>query len=180
MVVPACHLRDELVTHRTKAILLPPKIQQGPPAPQGICHLHAQTGFEVGFPRGVVGIGLRFDFDMPFDWRVCQSNQPVFLGFALTRCRAVEDPMVVGNGGEIFPAYPSWRFVRVPTLGPAPQGLEDRMIHLGKGHFTHHMAVIIGPPAKQRVELANPDSTQFSGAEFPPRTDTLPRSGFAG
>jgi hypothetical protein len=25
-----------------------------------------------------------------------------------------------------------------------------------------------------------PHSTEFSGAEFPPRTDTLPRSGFAG
>src|ERR687887_2371472 len=128
MVMPACHLRDGLVTHRTEAILLSPKIQQGPPSPQGLCHLHAQTGFEVGFPHGVVGIGLRFDFDMPFDGRVCQSNQPVFLGFALTRCRAVEDPMVVGNGGERFSAYPAWRLVWGPTLGAPPQGLEDGMI----------------------------------------------------
>ena len=52
---------------------------------------------------------------------------------------------------------------------------------------SHYVRVRLGGLTIWRMQCATckavftiPHSPEFSGAEFPPRTDTLPRSGFAG
>jgi hypothetical protein len=117
VAVPARQLRDRLLTHRTDALLFPPKIQQAAPTLQGIRHLHAQTSFEVALPRRVIRVGLSFNFDVPCDGRVGQSHQPIDLGFALAGNRwAREPPAVVGHAGKVLLANPSGRLVRMSTL----------------------------------------------------------------
>ena len=101
MVMPARQFRDGLLTHRTDAPLFPPKIQQASPTCEGVGHLHPKTGFEIAFPLWVIRVSRSFHFDVPFDWRVGQSNQPVLLGFASARrCRTKENPVVVGHTGK--------------------------------------------------------------------------------
>ena len=155
--MPARQLCDGLLTPRTVAVWRPPKIQEAPPSLQGIRHLHAQAGFEVACPCWVRRVRGGVDFAVPGDRRIGPSPQPGFPGFAVARDgRARENPAVVGHAGARLTAKPSGRLVRMSTLGPTPQGLEDGLVPLGTDHFTHHVAVLVGPAAPPRLQLANP------------------------
>src|SRR5215510_12756733 len=103
VAVPARQLRNRLLTHRTDAILFPPKEQQAAPTLQGIRHLHAQTSFEVALPLRVIRVSLSFHFDVPFDGRVGQSQQPIDLGLAMARNRrAIEPQRLSATGVKYF------------------------------------------------------------------------------
>jgi hypothetical protein len=75
-----------------------------------------------------------------------------------------------------------------PTFGIEVKGEEILRFdaHGPRGHWHKGGYDKLGAGGSHRdfpagvVDTASPHSPEFSGAEFPSRTDTLPRSGFAG
>src|SRR5262249_25417328 len=54
-------------------------------------------------------------------------------------------PMSTAAGGEVLLLNPTPTFVRVPSLGPAPQRFPDLMVHVCKDGTTDHPPVIVRP-----------------------------------
>ena len=66
---------------------------------------------------------------------------------------AVEDPIPVSDGFEVFVLYPSFAFVGVPSTAPTPYGLKDSAVYALKGFFAYDMSVIITPPPNNGVKF---------------------------
>ena len=66
------------------------------------------------------------------------------------------------DGGKVTSFHPADAFIGVPSFGPAPQTLEDRMINGLKDLGTDDMPVILCPPADEGVEET--DQRSGSGA----------------
>lgn len=48
---------------------------------------------------------------------------------------------------------PQYGFVGMPSLDPGPQRKKHLSIHIGKGSFCYHMAVVVSPTAEFDVQL---------------------------
>jgi hypothetical protein len=171
MVVPSCESGDLLVANRTETVLLFPQVQQLPATFEGVCHLHAEALFEVHFPLGVIRVCCAFDFDMPLNGHVTCTKEREFVGLPLvTRVCPYEGPLSSVMRAKVLLRHPSARLLWVPPRGPRPQTLEDGGIHFDKGDLTHHVAVIVRPPANHRIELGD----QIASCGLLVRLDNLP------
>jgi len=156
MVVPSGKSGDLLVANRTETVLLLPQVEQLPSAFEGVCHLHAEAFFEVHFPLGVIRVRCPFDLDMPLNGHVPCTKEREFMGLPLlTRVCPYEGPLSSIARVKVFFRHPSMRLLRVPPYGPGPQTLKDGCIHFDEGDLTHHVTVIVRPPAYHRVELGD-------------------------
>src|SRR5262245_11900322 len=114
--------------------------------------MHTETLFKIEFPSRVVGVGCVFDFGMSLDGYTGSVEQMGFTDFAFSVLDfAVEDPVTMTNGAEVFFFDPLGGLVRMPAFGPAPQGFEDGVVHFGKGLFTDDVPVIVGPAPNERI-----------------------------
>ncbi len=120
MAMPSGQLGDRLMTDWAKALLLFPQVQQRPASAEILGHFHTQARFEVDFPLRVIGIGLPFDFDMPLDRRVGQSDQLMILRVPFLLGGAMKDPVVALDGFEVFFFDPSFGLVGMPPFCPSP------------------------------------------------------------
>ena len=148
MIVPARKLGNFLVTDRTQAVLLLPKIKQLAPTFELLGHLEAKPLFKVGFPGWVIRISGGFKLNMALDREtreVEQINSLVFSG--LSRDFPGEDPLSMTEVMKVFLFEPATGLVRMSVFGPAPQSLEDKMVYFGKGSFADNVTMIVGPPS---------------------------------
>src|SRR6266566_6025428 len=147
MAVPSCNLCDFLLTHWAESVLLFPKVDKPAFSFQGVYYVNVQTLFVVAFPFWVVWVGLRFDFDMSFDWHAGSLREAVFLTFHLT----IKDPIVPLDSLEVFLRDPFVGFLWVSSFHPASESLIDRVVYGTEGFCTHHMLVILCPAANDWV-----------------------------
>jgi hypothetical protein len=152
--MPSRQLRNRLTTDRAAPLLFPPQIQQLPSPLEVACHSHAEALLKVDFPRGVKRICCPFDLRVPFDRYTGRGEQLDPIGptrFILPG--PTEHPVPIADGAKVLVFDPSARFVLVPAFRPLPQGAEEEVIHRGKDVFASHMAMIVGPPSQERIEL---------------------------
>jgi hypothetical protein len=154
MVVPARQSGDLLMADRAKTLLVFPEVQQLPSALQVVCHLHAYAFFEVHFPLVIVRVCRPFDLHMPLDWHVSCTPEREFLRLSLVAHACPhEGPLTSVSRLEIFLRDPAARFLRMPPCGPGPQRMEDRCVHFDEDRLANHVAMRVGPPANDGVEL---------------------------
>jgi hypothetical protein len=76
--------------------------------------------------------------------------------------------------GAVLPPFdgsaldPPLRFLGVPAFHPTPQRSPDGVVHLLEGVLAHHMAVVQGPAADARVQMAQHDFCGDGLMGFPP------------
>jgi len=153
MTMPSRYFGDSLTTDRADSSLRLPKVEQLPPSTKVIYHFRAKALFKVNFPLWVVRIGSAFDFRVPFDLHtgcVDESNFFALTAFVFRLTR--KDPFRFAVAMEIFIGYPPTVLLWVSSLCPAPQCLEDCVVHRTEGLTAHHMPVVVSPSANNRVE----------------------------
>ena len=129
MVVPPSDGSDGLTAVRTSPTLLLPEGQQEIPSFEGGGHLCRLALLEVQFPARVIGIGPVRDFGMARDRETVRFEELdglALAGWPLDFSR--KHPVLSANGGEVAGFDPAHAFIGMPSFGPAPQRLEDRMI----------------------------------------------------
>jgi hypothetical protein len=86
-------------------------------------------------------------------------------GLALSRWSLYfsgEHPVMGTDGGEVAGLHPANAFIRVPSFGPAPERLKDRMVDRLKDLGADAMPVILRPASNEGVEET--DQRPGSGA----------------
>src|SRR5262249_59563726 len=68
VVMPPAQVGDLLVTDGTETVLRLPQSEEPLSPPEIGFHLHAEACFEVHLPRGIIGIGGRFDLGVALNW----------------------------------------------------------------------------------------------------------------
>src|SRR5215510_10275793 len=92
--------------------------------------------------------------DVPIQRHVTCTDEREFMGWPLLiRVCPHEGPLASLVRAKVFLRHPAARLLRVSPCGPGPQTLEDGCIHFVEDDLTHHMAMIVRPPANHRVEL---------------------------
>src|SRR5712691_11129132 len=154
MLVPARQSGDLLMADRAKTLLGFPEGQQLPSALQVVCHLHAYACFEVHFPLGIVRVCRPFDLPMPLDRHVSCTTERAFLRLpVVAHACPHEGPLASLSRLEVFLCDPAARFLRMSPCGPGPQRMKDRCVHFDEDRLADHMAMRVGPPANDGVEL---------------------------
>src|SRR5262245_10261614 len=152
MRLPSRHLCDLLVADRTTPFLFLPEEQQHLEPFERRCGLCVQAPLEIGFPVGVVRIGLTFDFDVPANWssgQIIESDRPSFPSrFYLP----TKDPLTIADGMKVFLLDPLPRLPRMTTTTPAPDRPEFHVIHFMKDLFARHMLMVVCPSFQDRIE----------------------------
>ena len=139
------------------ASLLPlPEGEHASLSTEGRGHLAIQTLFEVGLPAEVVGIRPARNFGMACDRETVGREEMHRLALS---CRTAhltgEHPVSRAEGHKVAGFHPSPALVGMATFGPAPQRLEDRMIHRLEDFGADPMPVIQRPAPDERVQVAN-------------------------
>ncbi len=103
---------------------------------------------------------------MPFDWHIRRQiqRQAFVLPHTIFDFRR-EDPASESHALKVPSFDPLEALFRVPSLGPSPQGLEDREIDIAEGCLGHHMPVEVCPPPNHRIQL--PDQILRFGCWLP-------------
>src|SRR5205085_1698845 len=111
-----------------------------------------ETFFEVRFPGGVIGVRFPLDLVMPLDRRAGGGEELDGVDDPFPPDdRPLEDPMSPTDGTEVFVFDPSPGFLGMSALGPLPESMKDRVVHLRKGSLARHVAVIVRPSPDDRV-----------------------------
>jgi hypothetical protein len=148
MAVPSCDLRDFLLTHWAKSVLLFPEMDEPTFSFQGVYDVNVETFFIVGFPFWIIGIGLCFDFGVSFDWHAGRLCEVVNLAILFS----IEDPIVSPTGLEVFLRDPSVGFLWVSSFHPLPQSSIDRVVYIVKNVCADDMLMILRPSSNNRIE----------------------------
>src|SRR6266446_8646464 len=91
---------------------------------------------------------------MPLDRHVSCTTERAFLRLSVVAHACPhEGPLPSVSRLEIFLRDPAARFLRMPPCGPGPQRLEERCVHFDEDRLADHVAMIVGPPTNDRVEL---------------------------
>jgi len=146
--VPSCDLRDCLLTHRAASVLLFPEMNEPLFSFQGICYVHVETFFIIGFPCWIIGIGLCFDLGVSFDWHAGRLGQVVDLASLFSG----EDPIVSAGGLEVFLRDPSVGFLWVSAFHPLSQSSVDRVVYIPKNVCADYVLMILCPSSNNRIE----------------------------
>src|SRR5215475_3288597 len=153
MVVPSRRGGDRFPTVDTPPTLALPQEEQTLASPEGSRHLRGEALLEVQSPPGIVGIGPVRKFGMARDGETVRFEE--LDGSALSRCPLYfpcKHPVVGANGGKVASFDPADAFMGMPSFGPAPQRLEDRMVDRLKDLGADNMPVILCPPSNEGVE----------------------------
>jgi hypothetical protein len=158
MAMPPGFAGNLLVTERTKTLLGLPEVEQLSFAPEVIHGFSIQSLFKVGFPLGVVGIGLGFDFGMTGDGGLAGIDEAdlMFLS-VLVNCLTEELPMssFLVWWAKVFLFNPGGGFVAVASFRPAPEFVPNQVVDFAEGLFADHVPVIIRPTLDNGVKLGN-------------------------
>ena len=163
MVVPSRYGGDRVPTVGTPPGLALPQGEQGFASSEGGGHLGGEALLEIRFPPGIVGIGPVRDFGMASDGETVRLKE--LYGLALSGGAADfsrEHPVMSTYGGKVAGLHPADAFIGMPSFGPAPQGLKDRMIDRLEDLGANGMPVIQCPAPDERVQKA--DQGPGSGA----------------
>src|SRR5688500_4529000 len=124
VLIPAREVGNFLGADRTDAILLLPKVEKVPPSFEGACHLHAETGLEVGLPCRVVRISLSFDLGVALNGYGVGVEELDALYFPFLAFEgAAKHPLSVADGLKVFILHPPPRLLRVSAPYPTPEGM---------------------------------------------------------
>jgi len=123
---------------------------------EGVYHVSVKTFFIVGFPCRVVGIGLCFDFRVPFDRHAGCIGQVVHLAIHLSE----EDPLVSLNRREVFFHDPTVGFLGVPSFHPLSQSSIDCVVYIPKNVSADDMLMILCPSSNNWIEHQNQPSSR--------------------
>ena len=129
VVVPPRLRRNHVSTVSAAPSLLVPEGQQEVTAFEGSGHLRRLALLEIQLPARRVGISLVRDFGMARDRETVRFEELdglALAGWPLDFSR--KHPVLSANGGEVAGFDPAHAFIGMPSFGPAPQRLEDRMI----------------------------------------------------
>jgi hypothetical protein len=111
---------------------------------------------EVGPPRGVIGIGIRFHFEMPLVAAARSREQSRGDGCTVPAANyAAEDPVPGADCVEVALAYPTGSLLGMTAACPRPECLENSVVHSRKGTRTGHMAMEERPAPNNGVESFN-------------------------
>ena len=141
---------------------LPEGEQEVTPVERGR-HLRSEALLEVQFPPGIVRIGPVRNFGMARDGETVRFEE--LDGLVLSAWAADfsrEHPVLGVDGSKVASFHPANAFIGMPSFGPAPQRLEDRMIDRLEDLGADDMPVIQCPPASEGVEQT--DQGAGSGA----------------
>src|SRR5258708_38192804 len=76
MVMPSRQLGDFLVADGADTVLFFPQVKQLSSLSEVVSHFEAKSFLKIDFPIRVIGIGITFDFRMPFDRSVAGITEP--------------------------------------------------------------------------------------------------------
>lgn len=158
MAMPPGFAGNLLLTERTKTLLGLPEVEQLSFASEVIHGLGVQSLFKVGFPLGVIGIGLFFDFGMVRDGGLAGIDEAdlMFLPVLVNRLtKELPASSFSVRWVEVFLFNPGGGFVAVASFRPAPEFVPNEMVDFAEGLFTDHVPVIIRPTLDDGVELGN-------------------------
>ena len=129
--MPAGFLGDFRAAGLTNAVLSEPDPQQFILPVQVVFHLSSLALFKISFPRRVVRIGCRFDFDVPFDWGIRRLRQPDRARLsAPVRVTRLQDVVVVTDRREVTVVTPRQRLARMSDCRPSHQSILQLPTHL--------------------------------------------------
>ena len=98
---------------------------------------------------------------------------PTLLGFD----HGMESPSCsIVLGHEVLLGHPSFPLIRMPFLGPPPQGSEDVVIDIAKGPFAHTVSVVVAPAPKPGIERVDHCRRARSDIRPEPSTDFCQQS----
>ena len=66
---------------------------------------------------------------------------------------AVEHPVVLIPGGEVFVVYPVHGFVRMSPFGPLQDHPADSPVNFGEHFLAANMPVVVSPTPQYRIQL---------------------------
>lgn len=159
VTVPASNLRDLLLAKRTKTGLFPPEMLKPSSSFERRKHQHIKPFLEVGFPGGIIRIGLRTNFRVSLDANRVGRKKVYYFPLPLLSLEdARKHPPVRTSGRPVLVLDPPARFVPVSSLCPDPEGFEDFMIERVKHVLADRVAVIQGPSADLRIQFGDPFS----------------------
>lgn len=156
MAVPASDLRDFLLTYWAESVLLFPETAEPMFPFEGVYDVGVETFFIVGFPCRIVGIGLGFDFRVPFDWDASRVCQVVRLTIHLSE----EDPLVSPHSREVFLRDPAVGFLGVSSFHPLSESSVDCVVYIPKNVSADDMLVILRPSSNNWIEHENQPSSR--------------------
>ncbi len=148
MAVPACDLRDFLLTHWAESVLLFPEMEKPAFSFQGVYYVNVETFFVVGFPFWIIGIGLCFDFGVSFDWHTGSLCEVIFPLLLLS----VEDPVVPFVGLKVFLRDPFVGFLWVSSSHPLPQSSMDRVVYRTEHICADYVLMILSPSSNDGIK----------------------------
>jgi len=128
VIVPSRHGGNHLPTVGTAPVLALPQEEQEFASSEGGGHLRGQALLEIQFPAGIERIRPVRNFGMASDRETVRLNEVD--GLALSRWTADfprEHPVLGPDGGKVAGFHPADAFIGMPSFGPAPQRLKDRM-----------------------------------------------------
>jgi hypothetical protein len=147
VVMPSCYVRSGLVTDRAEAALCFPEGQQPTPSAQGLFHLHAEAFFKRDFPCRVVGVTIPLHLYVPGYWYGGgQAEEVAGRLSVLVFGRPEEAPVRVSDSSKRALLHPSLAFCRVSPPCPAPPGLKNGRLAMGKGFLGRRVSVTVCPP----------------------------------
>jgi hypothetical protein len=151
MVMPAGIVGQLLLTDGTDTILFSPQVVKLSCSSQRVFHLTRKPFLQVEFPGRAIRVGIPFDFDVSPDGYPTGGKQAPFFAIVVAK----EDPIPYSHPFEVLAFNLPFAFLRMAACRPAPDGLKDRMINIGKRLFAHHMLMVLSPTPNDRVQLSD-------------------------
>ena len=102
----------------------------------------------------VVGVGGSPDLEVTFDGRAGHPVEAEHAALALFGMVSDAKAPFVPGRGEVCSLLPGQGFLGVASVNPAPYFVPDVVVQFAEDRFGGSVAVIIGPTAQERVELA--------------------------
>jgi hypothetical protein len=119
--IPGSLLCDQSLTGRAHARLSLPNTIKLTATFRRVQHFLAPPGLEVRFPLWVVWIGVRFNLEMPFYWRIRLIKQDMlFLRSIFAFLCGGKYPMSSPSGFKVFVLNPSGSLIRMPSYRSPP------------------------------------------------------------
>src|SRR5262245_31319750 len=117
-------------------------------------HLTAPT-LPIRFQGGIIRARIAFDLHMAANGEGRHPFESEADGLARSTPTVCVERGAVLPDCEVAAVDPPLRFLGMPAFRPAPQRSPDVVVYFLEGLFTDHLAVVHGPPADERVQMAN-------------------------
>ena len=174
MKAPSRDPSDFDIAHSAETTLFHPEKAKSSGTPERVQHVRTFPIFEVGFIFWVVRVGFALYFNVSFDGCVTGVVQPSFARLSLAITSFPEEaPVASAIALIVFLFEPSRGLFRVPSPCPAPQSLEDRIVHVREGTFANYVPMIVGPTANLWVELIDQIGGRHANPGFDRCSDSL-------